>query len=57
MNQVYGFVRTTLPPARFATIKKEQTAWLKKRDAAGVSLQEKSKLTQERFKTLQELLW
>jgi uncharacterized protein YecT (DUF1311 family) len=55
MNQVYGFVRTILPPARFATVKKEQIEWLKKRDAA--SLEEKSKLTQERVKTLQELLW
>ena len=56
MNGVYGFVRAILPPARFATVKKEQIEWLKKRDAA-VSLAEKSKLIQERIKTLQELLW
>ena len=56
MNGVYGFVRTVLPPARFATVKKEQIEWLKKRDEAG-SLEEKSKLLQERIKTLQGLLW
>jgi len=56
MNRVYGFLRTILSPARFATVKKEQIEWLKKRDAA-VSLEEKSKLMGERIKTLQELLW
>ena len=56
MNGVYGFVRAILPPARFATVKKEQIEWLKKRDAA-VSLAEKSKLIAERIKTLQEVLW
>jgi len=56
MNGVYGFVRAVLPPARFATVKKEQIDWLKKRDAAG-SLEEKSNLLQERIKTLQGLLW
>jgi hypothetical protein len=56
MNEVYGFLRTILPPARFATVKKEQIEWLKKRDAA-VSLEEKSKLIEERIKALQELLW
>lgn len=56
MNQVYGFLRAILPPARFATVKKEQVEWLKKRDAA-VSPEEKSKLVAERIKTLQELFW
>jgi uncharacterized protein YecT (DUF1311 family) len=56
MNGVYGFLRAILLPARFATVKKEQIEWLKKRDAA-VSPEEKSKLIQERIKTLQELLW
>jgi len=56
MNQVYGFLRTILPPARFATVKKEQIEWLKKRDTAG-SPEEKTKLMGERIKTLQELLW
>ena len=55
MNEVYGFLRAILPPARFATVKKEQIEWLKKRDAV-VSLEEKSKLIEERIKTLQELL-
>lgn len=56
MNGVYGFLRSVLPPARFATVKNEQVEWLRKRDAA-VSLEEKSKLVGERIKTLQELLW
>jgi uncharacterized protein YecT (DUF1311 family) len=56
MNRVYGFLRTVLPPARFATVKKEQVEWLKKRDAA-VLPEEKSKMVAERIKTLQELLW
>jgi uncharacterized protein YecT (DUF1311 family) len=56
MNRVYGFLRTILSPARFATVKKEQVEWLKKRDAA-VSPEEKSKMVAERIKTLQELLW
>ena len=56
MNGVYGFVRTVLPPARFAAIKKEQIEWLKKRDAVS-SVGEKSKLVQARIKALQDQLW
>ena len=56
MNEIYLAVRLVLPPARFATVKKEQIEWLKKREAAS-SVEEKSKLTEARTKALQELLW
>jgi len=45
-----------LSPARFATVKKEQVQWLKKRDSAS-SVDEKHKLVEARIKALQELLW
>lgn len=56
MNEVYVVVRLILPPARFATVKKEQLEWLKKRDAT-TSIEEKCKLIQTRIKSLQELVW
>jgi hypothetical protein len=56
MNDVYGFLRTVLPPARFATVKKEQIEWLQKRDAAP-AIEDKCKLLQARIKALQDLLW
>jgi uncharacterized protein YecT (DUF1311 family) len=56
LNGVYAMLRVILPPARFATVKKEQIEWLKKRDATG-SAEEKCKLIAARIKTLQELLW
>lgn len=56
MNEVYVVVRLILPPARFATVKKEQLEWLKKRDATA-SVEEKCKLIQARIKSLQELVW
>lgn len=56
MNEVYVVVRLILPAAGFATVKKEQIEWLKKRDAAA-SVEEKCKLMIERIKALQELLW
>jgi uncharacterized protein YecT (DUF1311 family) len=56
MNDVYDAVRFVLPPDRFARVKQEQIAWLKTRDAAH-SAEEKSKLTENRIRVLQNLLW
>jgi hypothetical protein len=56
MNEVYQAVRCVLPLSRFAKVKQEQIAWLKTRDAAH-SVEEKSKLTENRIKALQDLLW
>lgn len=56
MNSVYKAAQFILPPARFAKVKEEQKAWLKKRDAAG-SVDDKCKLMIERTKALQDLVW
>jgi uncharacterized protein YecT (DUF1311 family) len=56
MNDAYQAVRAVKPRDRFAKVKQEQLAWLKTRDAAQ-SVEEKSKLTESRIRTLQELLW
>jgi len=56
MNDVYQAVRAVTPPDRFAKVKQEQISWLKTRDAAQ-SVEEKTKLTENRIRTLQELLW
>jgi uncharacterized protein YecT (DUF1311 family) len=56
MNDVYQAVRAVTPLDHFAEVKHEQMAWLKTRDAAQ-SVEEKSKLTESRIRTLQELLW
>jgi len=56
MNDVYQAVRSVLPPDRFAKVKQEQVAWLRTRDAAH-SVEEKSKLTENRIRALQDLLW
>jgi len=56
MNDVYAAVRSFLPPGRFAKVKQEQIAWLKTRDATQ-SAEEKSKLTENRIRALQDLLW
>ena len=56
LNDVYRIVRLTLPPARFAAVKAEQVAWLKRRDALP-SAPEKAKLTFARIKALQDLVW
>ena len=51
-------LRILLRPERFAKVKAEQIAWLKKRDAAGsVGCQEKCKLLEARVKALQDLAW
>ena len=56
MNQVYQAAKFILPPARFEKVKQEQREWLKKRDAAQTA-EEKAKLTEQRIRSLQELLW
>lgn len=56
MNDVYQAARAVTSPDRFARVKQEQIAWLKTRDAAQ-SIEEKTTLTENRIKTLQELLW
>lgn len=56
MNDVYQAVRAVTPPDRFAKVNQEQIAWLKTRDAAQ-SVEEKAKLTENRIRTLQELVW
>lgn len=56
MNDVYQAVRAVTSRDRFAKVKQEQIAWLKTRYAAQ-SVEEKSKLTEGRIRTLQELLW
>jgi len=56
MNEVYKNLRIVLPPARFAKVHQEQLGWLKKRDAAK-SVEEKSKLTEERTRALRDLAW
>ena len=56
LNDVYNAIRLLLSPADFAKIKREQIEWPKKRDTAN-SLAEKSKLSEERTKALQDLVW
>jgi uncharacterized protein YecT (DUF1311 family) len=56
MNDVYQAVRYVLQANRFTKVKQEQIEWLKTRDTAQ-SVEEKSKLTESRIKTLQNLLW
>ncbi len=56
LNEVYRAVRAALPAERFAEIKRDQRAWLKKRDAIS-SFDEKCKFTDARIRSLQDLLW
>jgi uncharacterized protein YecT (DUF1311 family) len=56
MNDVYKAVHFLLSPAQFQKVKQEQIAWLKQRDATK-PLADKSELTQQRIKVLQELAW
>jgi hypothetical protein len=55
MNAVYGAVKLLSPPAKFAKVKQEQIAWLKKRDAIPVG--QRSELIIARIKALEEFLW
>jgi hypothetical protein len=56
MNEVYKSLRVVLPTARFAKVHEDQGAWLKKCDVAK-SVEEKSKLTEERTRALRDLGW
>lgn len=56
MNDVYKAIHFLRSPANFSTIKQDQIAWLKKREASN-SIAEKCGLTEERIKTLQQLVW
>jgi uncharacterized protein YecT (DUF1311 family) len=56
LNNVYQAARVILSPDRFALVKQEQIAWLKKRDAAG-SKEEQCKLVEARIKALRDLVW
>lgn len=56
MNEVYKSLRIVLPAARFAKMREDQVAWLKKRDVAP-SVEEKSKLIEERTRALRDLGW
>lgn len=49
MNNVYKAAQFILPRAGLTTVKKEQTEWLRKRDAAS-SLEKKCKLWRRRSK-------
>lgn len=55
MNTVYAAVKLLLPPQKFAKLKQEQIAWLKKRDAIPVG--QRSELIIARIKALEEFLW
>ena len=55
MNTVYKGVRVVLPSAKFAKVKEDQIAWLKKRDATPAG--QRSELIIARIKALQEFLW
>ena len=56
LNEMYQAVRAALPAARFAGVKEDQRAWLKKRDALS-SPDEKYKFTEARVRALHDLLW
>lgn len=56
LNEVYRAARTVLPAARFAEVKKEQVAWLKRLDAAG-SIKKKCELMAARIRELRLLVW
>ena len=56
LNDVYRTARLLLPPARFAVVKAEQVAWLKRRDALALG-PERFKMVLARIRALQDLLW
>ncbi len=55
MNAVYQGIRLLLPPGRFAKVKQDQIAWLKKRDATPTG--QRSGMIIERIKALEVFLW
>jgi len=56
MNDVYKVVHFLLSPAQFKKVKQDQIAWLKQRDATK-AVADKSELTEQRIKALQQLAW
>lgn len=56
LNEVYRAVRVVLPPGRFAKVKKDQIAWLKRLDDTG-PIGQKIETIGERIKELQKLVW
>jgi len=56
LNEVYGAVRVILPAARFARVKKEQIAWLKKLEATEPAGQKIERIG-ERIGELRKLVW
>ena len=56
LNRTYQALRILLKPERFAQVKAEQIAWLKKRDGVSSTVG-KCKLLEARIKALQELVW
>lgn len=56
LNHVYQAVRVSIPANRFAKLKQEEVTWVKTRDAAKTA-EEKSKMTEDRIRVLQDLLW
>ena len=56
LNDVYSAVRMVLPPERFASVKKEQIAWLKKLEGSD-SAAKKCEFMGARIQELRRLLW
>jgi uncharacterized protein YecT (DUF1311 family) len=56
MNSVYLAAKFVLSPARFAKVKREQTEWLKRRDATS-SVKTRCELMEKRIRDLQHVLW
>ncbi|MEI6494241.1 MAG: hypothetical protein WCO94_16975 [Verrucomicrobiota bacterium] len=56
LNEVYRALRVLLPPDRFARVKKDQIAWLKRLEATG-SDKQKADLIAARIRELRELAW
>jgi hypothetical protein len=55
MNAVYKAIQLVLSPAKFAKVKADQIAWLKKRDS--IPAGQRSDLIIARIKALEEFLW
>ena len=56
LNEVYRALRIVLPAERFAAVKKEQIAWLKRLEASR-SVAAKCELIAARVKELRDLVW
>ena len=56
LNDVYSAVRMVLPPERFASVKKEQIAWLKKLESSDYAAK-KCEFMAARIQELRRLVW